>query len=147
MRLKSSALRPEAPIERKYTCEGADVAPPLEWSGAPEEVRSFALIVDDPDAPTGDWTHWVVWNLPSDATELPEGGTLPEGARTGRNDFNKHGYGGPCPPPGNPHRYFFRLYALDDTLDLPDSAGKAEVERAMRGHILDQAEMYGTFGR
>jgi len=147
MQLRSSALQPESPIERKYTCEGDDVAPPLEWSDAPANTRTFALIVDDPDAPGGDWSHWVVWNLPADTTRLPEGGQLPQGAESGQNDFRKSGYGGPCPPPGKPHRYFFRLYALDDVLDLPNDAKKPDVERAMQGHILDQAEMYGTFGR
>lgn len=147
MQLRSPALRPAKPIESKYTCEGDDVAPPLEWSGVPENARSLALIVDDPDAPAGDWSHWVVWGLSANTTKIPEGGALPSGAHTGRNDFGNTGYGGPCPPPGKPHRYFFRLYALDSTLDLPDDAKKQDVERAMNGHVLDQAELYGTFGR
>ena len=147
MQLRSPVLSDQATIERKYTCEGGDVSPPLSWSGVPRDARSFTLMVDDPDAPSGDFLHWMVFDLPATTTELPEGGPLPKGAHTGRNDFGKTGYGGPCPPPGKPHRYFFRLYALDNTLDLPNNASREDVEHAMEGHILDKAELFGTFGR
>ena len=150
-RISSSEFNASQTIPKKFTCEGSDVSPPLSWSGAPEGTKNFALIVDDPDAPAGTWVHWVLYNLPADAKELPEGMAkqeqLPSGALQGRNDFHKIGYGGPCPPPGTPHRYFFKLYALDTKLDLKAGAGKADVERAMKGHVLAQAELVGKYGR
>ena len=138
-------------IPKKHTCDAADVSPQLAWSGAPAGVRSFALIADDPDAPVGTWVHWVYYDLPASATGLPENVSKvdepPTGGRQGRNDFRRIGYGGPCPPPGKPHRYFFKLYALDRTLDLKPGATKKEVEQAMKGHVLAQAELMGKYGR
>jgi len=138
-------------IPRKFTCEGADVSPELSWTGAPAATQSFALIADDPDAPVGTWTHWVLFDLPATTTSLPEGMSkvdeLSGGGRQGRNDFRKIGYGGPCPPPGKPHRYFFKLYALDAKINLKPGASKQEVEQAMKGHILAQAELMGKYRR
>jgi Raf kinase inhibitor-like YbhB/YbcL family protein len=149
--LKTTAFPEGGNIPKQYTCDGPDVSPTLNWHDAPAGVQSFALIADDPDAPVGTWTHWVIWNIPASAAALPEGvpknETLPDGARQGRNDFKKIGYGGPCPPPGKPHRYFFRLYALDSKPDVKAGAGRNELERAMKGHILSQAELMGKYGR
>ncbi len=143
--LTSSAFREGASIPVKHTCDGPDVSPPLAWSGAPKNTKTFALICDDPDAPAGTWVHWVLFNVPPTVTQLPENAS---GSGTeGRNDFRKTGYGGPCPPPGKPHRYFFKLYALDASLALKAGATKADVERAMQGHVLAQAQLMGTFGR
>jgi hypothetical protein len=151
MVLETTAFRPGATIPARFTCSGANVSPALTWSRVPAGVRSFVLIVDDPDAPGGTWVHWVVYNLPAAARQLPEhvppGDTLAAGGRQGVNDFPLDGYGGPCPPPGKPHRYFFRLYALDTTLALPGRARRGEVDAARRGHVLAEAELMGTFGR
>jgi Raf kinase inhibitor-like YbhB/YbcL family protein len=138
-------------IPAKHTCEGADVSPALAWAGAPRGTRSFALVVDDPDAPDPQaprmtWVHWVVYDLPGDATGLPEGGPLPAGARDGTNDWKRAGYRGPCPPIGR-HRYFFKVYALDVVLPdlvLPD---KAALERAMKGHLLAEGSLIGTYAK
>src|ERR1022692_141314 len=149
--LKSSTFAPGAEIPKEYTCEAADVSPALEWSGAPARTVSFALIMDDPDAPAGTWVHWVLWNLPASAHELPEAvakqDQLVDGMRQGRNSFRKVGYNGPCPPPGKPHRYFFRLYALDEKLDLAPGANSADLQQAMKGHVLMQAEYMGAYRR
>src|SRR5437660_8779490 len=138
-------------IPKKFTCDAQDVSPKLEWKGPPANTESFALIVDDPDAPAGTWVHWVLYDIPAGARELPEHvpgqEQLASGARQGRNDFGKIGYGGPCPPPGKPHRYFFKLYALDTKLNLKSGVTKAELERAMKSHILAQAELIGKYGR
>lgn len=138
-------------IPKKFTCDGADVSPELAWANAPQNTKSFALIADDPDAPAGTWTHWVIFDLPASAQGLPENVSkvdeLPTGGRQGRNDFRKIGYGGPCPPAGKPHRYFFKLYALDRTLNLKPGASKQEVEQAIQGHVLAQAELMGKYGR
>ena len=138
-------------IPKKFTCDGADVSPELSWTEAPPGTQSFALIADDPDAPSGTWTHWVLFDLSSTADSLPEGMSkideLPGGERQGRNDFRKIGYNGPCPPPGKPHRYFYRLYALDRKLDLKPGASKQEVEQAMEGGVLGQAEWMGKYQR
>jgi len=138
-------------IPTKFTCDGTDVSPELIWTAEPPGTQSFTLIADDPDAPVGTWTHWVFFNLPAHTTALPEGVTkvdeVPSGGRQGRNDFRKIGYGGPCPPPGKPHRYFFKLYALDKMLDLKPGARKEDVEHAMQGHILAKAELMGTYQR
>jgi Raf kinase inhibitor-like YbhB/YbcL family protein len=151
MNVSSSAFSAEGAIPTKHTCEGADISPPLTWSGAPGGAQSFALIVDDPDAPVGTWVHWVLYDLPANTKDLAENVAkqeqLPNGARQGRNDFRKIGYGGPCPPPGKPHRYFFKLYALDKKLDLKAGVTKADVESAMQGHILAQGQLMGRFGR
>ena len=138
-------------IPKKFTCDGDDVSPALSWTDPPSGSKSFALIADDPDAPRGTWTHWVLFDLPSATTSLPEGipkiAELPNGARQGVNDFPKIGYGGPCPPPGQPNRYFFKLYALDNQLNLKPGASKQEVERSMQNHILGKAELVGKYGR
>ena len=149
-KLQTNAFKPGGDLPRKFTCEGADASPGLDWSESPASTQSFALIVDDPDAPGGTWVHWAVYDLPSSARQLPEGvpqaDDLPGGGRQGVNDFGKPGYGGPCPPPGKPHRYFFKLYALDKRLDLGAAATKKAVEQAMKGHILAQAELVGRYG-
>lgn len=138
-------------IPTRFTCDGTDVSPELTWTAPPTGTQSFTLIADDPDAPVGTWTHWVLFNLPAHTTALPEGVTkvdeVPSGGRQGRNDFRKIGYGGPCPPPGKPHRYFFKLYALDKMLNLTPGARKQDVEQAMQGHILANAELMGTYQR
>ena len=147
----SSAFASGAAIPNQYTCKGKDLSPALEWSGAPAHTASFALIMDDPDAPAGTWVHWVIWNVPQTAHSLAEGvprqEQLGEGARQGRNSFRKIGYYGPCPPPGSTHRYFFRLYALDAKLGLAAGADRAELDAAMRGHVLAHGEYMGTFHR
>jgi Raf kinase inhibitor-like YbhB/YbcL family protein len=151
MTLSSSAFKTGAEIPRRHTCEGADLSPALAWDGAPAGTKSFALIADDPDAPVGTWVHWVVYDLPADTSKLPEGlpttDTLSGGGKQGINDFRKTGYGGPCPPPGKPHRYFFKLYALDAPTNLKPRATKADVLRAIEGHVLAQAELMGTYER
>ncbi len=142
-------------IPRVYTCDGEDISPPLAWSGVPEATRSLALICDDPDAPRGIGTHWVLHDLPADVTGLPEGVSPQEqvtlgpggaAARQGRNDFGKVGYGGPCPP-GGAHRYFFRLYALDDRPELGSGATRERLIGAMEGHVLAEGRLMGTYSR
>ncbi len=149
--ISSSAFSAGEAIPKKFTCDGPDVSPKLAWSDPPAKPQSFALIMDDPDAPGGTWVHWVLYDLPADTKELAEAVAkqeqLANGARQGRNDFGKVGYGGPCPPPGKPHRYFFKLYALDAKLNLKAGASKADVERAMKSHILAQAELMGRYSR
>lgn len=151
LHLETSSFEPGGDIPVEFTCEGADLSPALRWSNAPEGTRSFALIVEDPDAPGRTWVHWVVYNLPATAHELPEGvapqRTLPSGAQQGRNDFGKIGYGGPCPPPGPAHRYFFKLYALDTIPRLQPGVTRAVLDRAMRGHVLDSADLLGRYRR
>ena len=150
--LESSAFTPMGEIPATYTCDGEDGAPPLRWSGAPPGTRSFVLIVDDPDAPDPaapkrTYVHWVLYDIPADATSLAERVTaagLPAGTREGVNDWDKSGYGGPCPPIGR-HRYFFKLFALDRTLGDLGRARKAVVERAMQGHVLERTELVGTY--
>jgi Raf kinase inhibitor-like YbhB/YbcL family protein len=147
----TTAFSPGGAIPSVHTCDGPDSSPDLSWSGAPAGVQSFALIADDPDAPVGTWTHWIIWNIPPHNTGLPKSvpkdETLGDGARQGRNDFRRIGYGGPCPPPGKPHRYFFKLFALDAKLDLKAGAGRNELEQAIKGHVLAQGELVGKFGR
>ena len=151
--VSSSAFAPGGTVPARFSCDGADRSPPLTWSGMPHGAVTFALIVDDPDAPGGTWVHWVLFNLPASVAALPEGvpaaGDLPQlgGALQGRNDFGKLGYGGPCPPPGRAHRYFFRLYALDAALPLRAGTGRREVESAMRGHVVGEATLMGTYAR
>jgi Raf kinase inhibitor-like YbhB/YbcL family protein len=151
MTISSNAFREGEAIPRHFTCDGEDVSPPLSWIEVPKEARSLALICDDPDAPAGTWVHWVLWNLPPSTPTLPEGvpkeARLPGGIQQGKNSWPRTGYNGPCPPPGKPHRYFFKLYALDTELSLPDGGGKSAVENAMKGHILAQAQLIGTYGR
>lgn len=153
MKLGSAAFRDGGTIPTAHTCDGADRSPPLAWSGAPPEAKSLALICDDPDAPGKTWVHWVLFNLPATVSQLPEDVAKTEklagvgGATQGITDFRRVGYGGPCPPPGKPHRYFFKIYALDAHLPLKASATKADVERAMQGHVLAEAQLMGTYGR
>lgn len=150
IRLTSTAFAEGGIIPRKYTCDGADVSPPLAWDNVPDGTKSFALICDDPDAPMGTWVHWVLFNLPADVRSLPEAvppdKELSNGARQGTNDFRKIGYGGPCPPRGT-HRYYFKLYALDTTLDLPAGSSKAQLLKAMEGHVLAEGQLMGKYGR
>lgn len=150
LKITCSAFEEGGLIPPKYTCDGQNVSPPLEWEAVPEGTRSIALISDDPDAPMGTWVHWVLFNLPADATDLAENippeETLTNGARQGTNDFRKIGYGGPCPP-GGTHRYFFRIYALDAQIDLPAGAAKPELLKAMQGHILSQGQLIGKYKR
>jgi Raf kinase inhibitor-like YbhB/YbcL family protein len=149
--LKSSAFESGRDIPAQFSCQGANVSPALSWTGSPSKTKSFVLIVDDPDAPSGTWVHWVVYDFPATVQSLSEGipkqEALPGGGSQGVNDFHNIGYGGPCPPPGKPHRYFFKLYALDAKTNLKPGATKKEVEDAMKGHILSQAELVGRFGR
>ena len=150
--LMTQAFAPGGDIPRRYTCDGEDLSPGLQWTGKPSaETKGFALIADDPDAPVGTFTHWVLYDLPASATSLPEGvPKQPEisgGGKQGRNDFGKTGFGGPCPPPGKPHRYYFRLYALDAPLSLKAGATRAELEGAMGGHVVAQAEVMGRYKR
>jgi Raf kinase inhibitor-like YbhB/YbcL family protein len=146
MQVTSAAFQEGATIPTQYTGDGKDLSPPLSWTGVPQGTKSLALICDDPDAPRGTWVHWVLFNIPSDQKELA-GEKLPGGARQGKNDFGNIGYGGPAPPKGKPHRYFFKLYALDTTLDLPAGATKAQLEAAMKGHILAEGQIMGTYQR
>jgi Raf kinase inhibitor-like YbhB/YbcL family protein len=150
--ISSSAFSGGRPIPRAYTCDGGDRSPPLQWSDPPAGSRSLALIVDDPDAPGGTWVHWVLYNLPpttrSLAEAIPPEANGPDGSRQGRSSFNRSGYGGPCPPGGSAHRYFFRLYALDSNVDLPaEQTTAAQLQAAMDKHVLAYAELMGTYSR
>lgn len=141
--LTSPAFAPGARIPAEYTCEGADRPPPLRWGEAPPGTRTWAMIVDDPDAPAGTWLHWTIWNIPELIHELPI-----EGAVEGTTDFRRIGWNGPCPPKGHgDHRYFFRLYALDAPLAVPSGASRAALEKAMEGHVLGAGELMGTYSR
>ncbi len=161
LKLTSPAFTEGGTIPKAYTCDGADKSPPLQWSGIPEAARSLVLICDDPDAPAGTWSHWVVFNLPPDVTSLEEGiaaelTAAPEpppavkqalrATMQGKNDFGKIGYGGPCPPSGT-HRYVFRLYAVDRSLDVPAGATRAEVLRAIEGHVVAEGKLTGKYAR
>src|SRR5579859_82209 len=151
MQLTSSAFAEGQPIPAKYSCDDRNVSPPLKWTGTPESAKRLALIADDPDAPVGTWVHWVLYDLPANTTELPEdlpkGQYTPGGGKQGLNDFKHLGYGGPCPPAGKPHRYFFKLYALDTELEYKAATTKKELERAMEKHILAQGQLMGTYKR
>ncbi len=151
MQVNSKAISSGGEFPKRNTCDGGDVSPQLAWSDAPAGAQCFALILDDPDAPSGTFTHWLLWDLPASTHELaenlPKTAQLSSGGAQGRNDFGKTGYGGPCPPPGKPHRYFFRVYALDARLGVKPGAGRGELERAMKGHVLAQGELMGRYGR
>lgn len=151
LEVKSPDFASGGTIPKRFTCEGGDLSPALEWSAPPSGTQSFALIADDPDAPVGTWVHWVVFDLPPTLRSLPQAvpkkDQLADGSRQGQNDFGKTGYGGPCPPPGKAHRYFFKLYALDTKLNLPSSSTKKDVERAMQSHVLAQGEYIGRYSR
>lgn len=145
LELASSAFDLGGTIPQKFTCDGANISPPVSWAGLPEQASSLVLIVEDPDAPRGTWVHWVLYNVSPDQNGLSEG--VQNIGMEGKNDFGSLGYGGPCPPRGTTHRYFFRLYALDTDLDIGPGAARADVERAMQGHILAQGELPGRYGR
>jgi Raf kinase inhibitor-like YbhB/YbcL family protein len=150
MELKSAAFSQGGAIPPKYTCDGQDISPALSWSAGPSGTQSFALITDDPDAPAGTWTHWVIWNIPAEERSLPEKtpaeSNLPNGAVQGTSSFKKIGYGGPCPP-GGKHRYFFKLFALDKKLSLKPGARKEDLLKEMKGHVLGEAQLIGTYTR
>lgn len=149
-KLSSSAFKDGAAIPRRHTCDDHDVSPTLTWESAPPGVKSFALICDDPDAPRGTWVHWVSFNIPATRHDLPENvppkESLPDNTKQGKNDFGNIGYGGPCPP-GGTHRYFFKLYALDAMLSLQPGCTKAQLLEAMKGHILLETQLMGTYKR
>lgn len=152
LKVESSAFKNMEEIPKLYTCQGKDISVPLKWSGAPQGAKSFALISDDPDAPMATWVHWVIFNIPPETTELTEGlfqksNKSDNGVVQGMTDFGRVGYGGPCPPPGKYHRYFFKLYALDTMLNLDNNATKEDLLSAMEGHILEKAELVGRFKR
>ncbi len=150
MEIKSSAFKEGEIIPVKYTCDNIDISPPLEWSQVPDGTKTFALICDDPDAPVGTWVHWVLFNLPGNILELSENvpkiEVLKNGARQGKNDFGKIGYGGPCPP-GGTHRYYFKIYALDKELVAKPGITKKELLKTMEGHILSEGQLMGRYKR
>lgn len=150
IRVKSAAFEEGGMIPKKHTCDGADVSPPLAWDQVPEGTKSIALICDDPDAPMGTWVHWVLYDLPAGVRELPEDvpgqEVLPNGAKQGTNDFRRIGYGGPCPP-GGTHRYYFKVYALDSALGLAPGSTKAELLKAMEGHVVAEGHLMGKYKR
>ncbi len=149
--ISTEAFRAGETVPAEYTCDGRNVSPELSWGTVPSGAKSIALIMDDPDAPRGTFVHWVLYNIPADTGKLaggvPRTETLGDGSSQGMTDFGRPGYGGPCPPPGKPHRYYFKIYALDTKLNLPPGATKADVERAMKGHVLAQGELMGKYGR
>ena len=150
IKITSSAFGEGAMIPARYTCDGADISPPLQWDAVPEGTKTIALICDDPDAPMGTWVHWVLFNLPAETKQLaeniPADETLADGARQGITDFGKIGYGGPCPPSGT-HRYFFKIYALNTEIELPAGADKAQLLKAIQEHILGQGQLMGRYSR
>lgn len=146
IKILSPAFGPNQKIPKRYTCDGENISPPLVISEVPPETLALVIIMDDPDAPVRNWVHWLVWNLPPQFNNLPEGNPPPSSIQ-GINDFGNEGYGGPCPPPGAEHRYFFKIYALDTILELPKNAKKSLLESAMTGHILAQTELIGIYGR
>jgi len=147
--LKSPAFGENASIPCTYSCDGPDRSPPLRWSNPPAGAKSYALVVEDPDAPSGTWVHWVLYRIPAGTRQLPEGvpgrDTVAGAGTQGVNDFKKVGWGGPCPPPGSAHRYVFALYALDSELTLPPGTSRSDLRAAMDGHVLGQAELTGRF--
>lgn len=149
MQVSSAAFVDGQPIPQKYTGPGSDLSPPLQWIGAPPQTKSFALVCEDPDAPLGTFTHWLIFNLPATATGLPENvaktASLPDGSKQGENSFGNTGYNGPAPPPGKAHRYFFKVYALDTVLALDAGIGKGDLVSAMNGHILASGQLMGTY--
>jgi Raf kinase inhibitor-like YbhB/YbcL family protein len=150
MEIKSSVFKEGMSIPSKYTCDNLDVSPPLEWSKVPTGTKSFALICDDPDAPTETWVHWILFNIPGDLRELPENEpkveTLDDGAQQGKNDFGKIGYGGPCPP-GGTHRYYFKIYAMNKELEAKSGITKKELLKAMEGYVLEEGQLMGRYKR
>jgi Raf kinase inhibitor-like YbhB/YbcL family protein len=151
LEVTSTAFKEGETIPKPYTGDGKDTSPPLRWTDPPQATQSFAVICDDPDAPRGTWVHWVLFNLSAEARELPEAvpteKTLASGAKQGTNDFRNIGYGGPAPPRGKPHRYFFKVYALDTSLNVPPGTTKAQVVTAMQGHVLAEGQLMGKYAR
>ena len=149
IQVTSTAFAQGQPIPQKYTGQGDDVSPPLQWTGTPPNTKSLALICDDPDAPMGTFTHWVLYNIPSASAVLtenvPKMETLDDGRKQGKNSFGNIGYNGPMPPPGKPHHYYFKLYALDTTLNLDPGENRADLLDAMKGHIIAEGELMGTY--
>jgi len=149
MTVTSSSFASGGAISEQYSCKGTDISPALTWSGAPAKTKSIAVIMDDPDAPAGTWVHWVMWNVPASKHSLAESVAkneqLDDGSQQGRNSFGKIGYNGPCPPMGQTHRYFFRVYALDSKLTLTSATDRAALDEAMKGHVLAEGEYMGTF--
>jgi Raf kinase inhibitor-like YbhB/YbcL family protein len=143
MEITSLAFQDSETIPSKYTCDGENTNPPLRISDVPLSTKSIALIIDDPDAPVGDWVHWVVWNIDRDTMDIVEGSVM-EGAVEGKNSFGNNNYGGPCPP-GGTHRYFFKVFALDKVIELDKTKGKKELEKAMKGHVLEEAQLVGLY--
>lgn len=150
IKVTSTAFSEGGAIPKLYTCQGKNISPPLSWTGVPAEAKSLALIMDDPDAPRGTWVHWVLYNIPPDSKGLeeniPHGPSLANGAKHGKNSWPKLGYGGPCPPSGT-HRYYFKLYALDIVLPQQGEATKAQILKAMEGHILAEGQLMGTYSK
>lgn len=144
MKITSPAFEQYQEIPKRYTCDGENISPPLAFQEIPKGVHSFVLIVEDPDAPKGTFDHWIIWNISSDASGLPEKSSVP---RQGVNSYGVQEYRGPCPPPGPSHRYFFKLYAIDTILDIPQGSTKQELLKAIQGHIISQAELVGKYGR
>lgn len=150
IQITSPVFKDGGEIPKKYSCDDLDISPPLEWIDVPENTKTIAIVCDDPDAPMKTWIHWVIFNIPGDVTGLPENvppeKELENGAKQGMNDFHKVGYGGPCPPSGT-HRYFFKIYALDITLDLPAGVSKTHLMIAMEGHVISESHLMGTYTR
>jgi Raf kinase inhibitor-like YbhB/YbcL family protein len=150
-KLRSSAFNEGQTIPSEFTCDGKNVSPALIWQGVPQTAKRLVLICEDPDAPAGIWLHWLAYGIPATHTGLSEGvpasGSLPDGSKQGKNDFDKIGYGGPCPPPGKPHRYFFKLYAVDSDLPSKPGLGRNEIESLMKNHIVGTASLMGTYQR
>mgnify|MGYP006285152557 CR=1 FL=1 len=150
MKLRSNAFSEGSAIPKQYSCDGQDISPPLQWQDVPAGTETFVLIADDPDAPVGTWVHWVIYDIPERARELQENYPKQEvdsdGSKQGVNDFKKIGYGGPCPP-GGAHRYYFKLYALDTSLDAEAGLSKNEILKRMENHVLDEAQLMGSYSR
>jgi Raf kinase inhibitor-like YbhB/YbcL family protein len=151
IKITSSAFQDSSVIPLKYACEGDNISPPLSWTGIPNGTKSLAIICDDPDAPMGIWTHWIIYNIPPDKTNFDESihtdVKLADGSIQGANDFGDIGYSGPCPPAGYPHRYYFTIYALDVMLSLKDKATRSDIDDAIQNHILGKGQLIGTFSR
>ena len=151
IQITSAGFADGQPVPAKYTCDGSDVSPPLQWTNVPANTKSLVLIADDPDAPVGTWVHWVLYDLPANTNALPENVTKAEtltgNAKQGLNDFRRIGYSGPCPPAGKPHRYFFKIYALDTMPHLKPGLTKKELLKATNGHVLAEGQLMGTYQR
>lgn len=151
LKLTSDAFQEGKPIPKDHTCDGADRSPPLHWDGVPEGTKAFAIVVDDPDAPSGNWNHWLIYNMPPGtralAEAVPTKDTLGDSSRQGKNDFGKIGYGGPCPPPGSTHRYYFKIYALSAPLEVEPAATRDDVLKAVKRNTLAEAQLMGKYGR